>query len=95
MDLSSLSAEEFITHLLMKMESRSWTPAEFVEAEQRGEGSLDANPELGAALWAEGGRIVAPIVEAFRTVFEPTHRAITQLACPAAVSLAYRSNYLA
>jgi hypothetical protein len=60
MDLSSLSAEEFITHLLMQTEPRLWTLAEFVEAEQRGESSLDANPELAAALWAERGRLVAP-----------------------------------
>jgi hypothetical protein len=80
MSLSEFSNAELITHLRGKLEDRSWTPAEFVEAERRGENCLDTDPELAEAFWAERDRMLAPAVAAFRAAYEPTRQALAKLA---------------
>lgn len=80
MSLSEFSNAELITHLRGKMKDRSWTPAEFIEAERRGENCLDADPEMATAFWAERDRMLAPTVAAFRAAYEPTRQALAKLA---------------
>lgn len=80
MSLSEFSNAEMINHLRGKLEDRSWTPAEFVEAERRGENWLDTDPELAVAFWAERDRMLAPAVVAFRAAYEPTRQALAKLA---------------
>jgi hypothetical protein len=80
MSLSEFSNAELITHLRGKMKDLSWTPAEFIEAERRGENCLDADPELATAFWAERDRVLAPAVAAFRAAYEPTRQALAKLA---------------
>lgn len=78
--LSENSNAELIAHLRGKMKDLSWTPAEFVEAERRGENCLDADSELATAFWAERDRMLAPAVAAFRAAYEPTRQALAKLA---------------
>lgn len=78
--LSQLSNTNLITHLREKIETHAWTPAEFVEAERRGEDCLDSDPQLAAAFWAERDRLVAPLAAALREAYEPTRTALAELA---------------
>lgn len=80
MSLSEFSNSELIAHLREKIETHDWTPAEFVEAERRGEDCLDTDPKLAAAFWAERDRLVAPLAAALREAYEPTRTALAKLA---------------
>jgi len=80
MSLSEFSNTELIAHLREKIETSAWTPAEFVEAERRGENCLDADPELATAFWAKRDRLVAPLAAALREAYEPTRTTLAELA---------------
>ena len=80
MSLSEFSNAELIAHLRGKLGDLSWTPAEFVEAERRGENCLDADSKLAAAFWAERDRLLAPAVAVIRAAYAPTRTALAEIA---------------